>query len=188
MEREEQARQSYKDWVRKKGNQLRSQRSQSRRFNSSNYFNSGSFIQSKHSWEQSSAYDATHGYASPMPPFGPPGMSSDGFHDYIDAIYDTSRKSCLNIRYGSQRSLQLRDQTPQPQQKKYKLPSRVSITDLNESISRPESKNEKREQKCDELTILIEQIWPIYDVDQSGTLDKQETRRFVVQYMETMGF
>lgn len=35
---------------------------------------------------------------------------------------------------------------------------------------------------------MINQIWPIYDVDQSGNLDQDETRRFVRQYMEASGF
>ena len=35
---------------------------------------------------------------------------------------------------------------------------------------------------------MIEQIWPIFDADGSGTLDWEETRKFVIQYMETIGF
>ena len=35
---------------------------------------------------------------------------------------------------------------------------------------------------------MIEVIWPIYDKDGSGTLDKNETRQFVIQYMESYGF
>lgn len=35
---------------------------------------------------------------------------------------------------------------------------------------------------------MIEQIWPIYDEDNSGNLDIDETRKFVQQYMLAIGF
>lgn len=38
------------------------------------------------------------------------------------------------------------------------------------------------------MEMLINQVWLIYDKDGSGNLDKDETRLFIKEYMEQMGF
>jgi len=34
--------------------------------------------------------------------------------------------------------------------------------------------------------VLVDEIWNLYDVDNSGTLDKDETRKFVKEYIPDM--
>ena len=49
-------------------------------------------------------------------------------------------------------------------------------------------KQEKQPEKDQNILDIIEQIWPIYDVDCSGDLDKDETREFITQFMQAVGF
>ena len=43
------------------------------------------------------------------------------------------------------------------------------------------------ESENDNLRKYVEQIWGKYDTDNSGTLDKQETRQFIQNTMNEMG-
>ena len=66
--------------------------------------------------------------------------------------------------------------------------SKVTVSDLNENSSRDEKKPKKKPAKDPQIVAIIDQIWPLYDEDNSGNLDKDETRKFVKQYMEASGF
>ena len=36
------------------------------------------------------------------------------------------------------------------------------------------------------INVIVDEIWNLYDIDNSGTLDKDETRRFVQEYIPDM--
>ena len=69
--------------------------------------------------------------------------------------------------------------------KQLKIPFAVGRGSLVGSTSTPKSDDLQISEAAD---ALIDQIWEIYDTDNSGTLDQDETKQFMKQYMEMMGF
>jgi len=43
---------------------------------------------------------------------------------------------------------------------------------------------EKEQEKNEYEKAMINQIWELYDEDKNGTLDQEETKRFMIDYLE----
>ena len=125
-------------------------------------------------------------YSSPPPP----PRTNMGFHEQLEAIIDKSKQYyTAAIRSSSQVSAKKSNNMRSPQIEKFrklKLVKKASVGNLlNGQVHNLRCK--KEHEKNQEIQALVEQIWPLYDLDGNGTLDKEETYKFVTQYMQMIG-